>query len=103
VSSIAIQRLGTVLQHVDAMNPSHCLYLSFEQRWTVDSDCLVLATSDIDGTPDAAVENGMEYVIGLDAVQDAIVNAAQQVPVLTAQQRFDAFVFYYDNDAFLVL
>ncbi len=103
MSDGSLQKLGEVLEAVEGLDPTSCLYLSFEAEWRLDSDCLVLPESDVDGVPSLAARHGLNYVTGMDAIQDAIANACQQLQVLSAQQRLEAFLYYYDNDAFMTL
>ena len=45
--------------------------------------------------------NGLLCCIGIQAVQQVVDNARQQLQNCSVEQLFDAFLYYYDNDAFI--
>ena len=100
--TVKLTTLGEVLAAPDSFSPALRLYMSFAAPWTLTSECVLSDEGDAEPPPSLAAERGMEYVIGLDAVQDAVVNATTQKPELTDSERFEAFAHYYDNDAFMV-
>lgn len=96
-----ITTLGEVLRRPEDCGYECALYLSFGEAWGLDSKGGVLPVGETDEVPEAAGALGLEYVLGIDAVRQIISNAAQQRPELTDEQRLAAFLFYYDNDAFI--
>jgi hypothetical protein len=94
-------RLGEVLVHSDRWSASDKLYMSFGKTWTEQSECLVLPMSDTDALPASARDAGLEYALGMDAIQDVVANARDQLGTVTSRQLLEAFTYYYDNDAFL--
>lgn len=99
---IKLANLGEVLAEPDSYLPALRLYISFVAPWTPASECMLSDEGDAEHPPMPAMERGMEYVMGIDAVQDAMANAIEQRAGLTNEERFDAFVHYYDNDAFIL-
>jgi hypothetical protein len=78
-----------------------CLYLNFDDVWNLTSRAAVLDDSDVGGTPEFAVENGLSYVLGTNELIDIIENARQQIREPSPSQLLEAFLFYYDQDAFV--
>ena len=48
-----------------------------------------------------AVEHGLRCSIGANEVIDIAINARDQLPTATIEQLLEAFLIYYDNDAFV--
>jgi hypothetical protein len=69
--------------------------------WQVETECAVLPDSDIDGVPAVAQQNGLSYALGIAAVQDVVENAREQNVNVSLAQLLQAFLFYYDHDAFM--
>lgn len=44
---------------------------------------------------------GLPLSIGIQDIQQVIDNARQQVEDYSIEQLFEAFLYYYDNDAFI--
>lgn len=64
-----------------------------------------MADNSIGETDDvsAGTEQGLEYALGMDAVQDIVANAREQDPNVDLATLLKAFLFYYDHDAFMEL
>ena len=45
--------------------------------------------------------NGLLCCIGIQAIQQVVDNARQQLQNCSVEQLFDAFLYYYDNDDFI--
>jgi hypothetical protein len=78
-----------------------CLYLDFEVGWDLSARAAVFDESGVEGTPPFALENGLRYVLGTNELNDVIEIAQKQVRNPSASQLLDAFLYYYDHDAFI--
>jgi|SRR4029453_7305622 hypothetical protein len=96
--------LGEVLRIGEDLPFRHSLFLPLENSWNATTPCAILDADDLD-EPDQhpmAVEHGVRSVIGTNEVQDIVTNAREQLPAITSEQLLEAFLFYIDNDAFIV-
>lgn len=81
------------------------LYLP-EPPWTLETQG-VFADDDKDADPgddprpDVARVNDWQEVLDSDSIEDIVANAKGQIESPTLQQLFDAFVYYFENDAFI--
>ena len=57
--------------------------------------------SEDDEIPQIAKEMGLPLSIGIQDIQQVMDNARQQVEDCSIEQLFEAFLYYYDNDAFI--
>jgi hypothetical protein len=92
----------SVLASIDDQ-PNHWLFLPASEDWHLDSPCAVLTTDDLEPDeeiPAFAREHDLTCALDVAAVQDVVSNASQQLGTPTIEQLFDAFLYYYDNDAF---
>jgi len=96
-----ITTLGEVLGNDSRFNAEHFLYLPLDEVWQLGTKCAVLTESDVDGVPDLAQENGLSYALGIAAIQDIVANAREQLSDPRLDQFLQAFLFYYDHDAFI--
>ena len=94
--------LGGVLAGIEHFPARHGLFLPTDEEWDEHTRCAVLPMSDEDDeAPPFAAEHGLEYALGVYAVQDVVANARLQVPAPSDRMLVDAFLFYFDNDAFI--
>lgn len=107
-----ITTLGQVIQTADNIDCEHSLYLPFDQKWGLETKALTVLLdssgggpeeTEDDHPPEAAIREGLARAIGMDAVQDVVANLRQQMNEPTPVQLLEAFLFYYDNDAFIEL
>lgn len=80
------------------------LFMSFDTVWNLHTPCLVLKLNDCkdDDTQLIAEDTEMEYVMGIQQIQSIVGNAEQQIEKASEEMLLKAFLYYYDNDAFLV-
>ena len=96
-------QLGDVLSHVDDYPDDFALFLPLgEKPWNERTRAMVL-DNDEDGSRSEAKEHGLEYALGVYAVQDIAANAREQDPNANAATLLKAFLFYYKHDAFIDL
>jgi len=77
------------------------LYLSFDDVWNLDSSCIVLRDLDNDKHPEEQSPDGLEYVMGIDTLTMIIENAKEQKQGLSDEEVLEAFLFYFDNSAYI--
>ena len=96
-------RVRQVLQSPEEY--SGWLYLP-DPPWNLDTQG-VFALDDKDADPaddprpDVAKVNDWQEVLDSASIEDVVDNAKAQVVDPTPQQLFDAFVYYFENDAFI--
>jgi hypothetical protein len=93
--------LGHVLSQPESFDLSHSLFLPETEVWANDTECLVLAQSDVDGLPEEARVRQLVYAIGIAQIVDVFANLKTVRSSPTAGDVLKAFLFYYDNDAFI--
>jgi len=94
--------LGKVLGDDRYQNAVHCfLYLPMEEVWRLETRCMVLDQSDVDGIPEVVKRHGLSFALEIPTVRDIVANAIQQRPNVSLEQLLQAFLFYYDHDAFI--
>src|SRR4051794_16649868 len=111
-----LKTLGDALRDVDAFDWKHAIYLPYSDAWigsdgyiswTASTPCAVLdpQESDSDKPDDAppfAKEHGFHYALGISAVRDIVANARLQQPHVDTEDLVEAFMHYFDHDAFIV-
>ena len=100
-----------LLQLVDILNNSSdyswedTLFLPEDGNWSLNSICAVLNLDDLDDmeeVPGFALENGLQDVLGIQQIQDIVNNVKQQKSDCSSHDLFEALIYYYKNDAYLV-
>ncbi len=80
------------------------LFLHEDKNWNLDSDCAVLNLDDLEideEVPQFAIDNNLIYALSIQDVQDIVINAREQRTNCTDEDLLKAFLYYYDNDAFI--
>lgn len=107
MSVAEMHELSYILNNIENYNWSDALFLPEEEAWDKHSKGMVLDPDDVeddeDDAPQAAKQAGLGYALGIQTVKAIVQNAAQQKPDLTEDDLVAAFLYYYDNDAFIVL
>ena len=97
--------LRDVLTNASDFLWSDSLFLPDDEEWGPDTRVLIWDPNDVDSdedeVPKIAEENGLFCSIGIQMVQQIVENAKQQLESCTAEQLLQAFLYYYDNDAFI--
>lgn len=93
-------RLGEVLENPEKYSAKTHLFLPMDEDWNEHTRCAVLNWYD-DKRPQFAEEHGLEHALDMYAVQGIVLNARQQRSLPSLRMLLDAFLFYYDNDAFI--
>lgn len=104
--------LSETLLSIETFSIKCWLYLPSEVSWTLDSPSLVLESEEVRpeqesdpdaGVPEIARQLNMMQALSIAEVQDAVANAKSQKPDVSVSELFDAFLYYYDNDAYMKL
>lgn len=53
------------------------------------------------GIPREARERGMTHALDIATVQDIVLNAREQKPMASENDLMEAFIYYFEHDAFL--
>jgi hypothetical protein len=98
-----IKTLGEVLFNVDTMPFDITMYMDKISVWNLSSICILSEEEAIDELPAFAKNNNVEDVFQLNTLKEISANLKEQVRNPSIEQLLDAFLFYYKNDAFIVL
>jgi len=98
--------LRDVLTGINQQPWNFALYMPHGVDWNSDTQCAVLNPDDFDNESDPerprfAADNGLFYALGIQIVKSIVENATEQKPHATTSDLVDAFVYYYDNDAYI--
>jgi len=100
-----IIKLSDVLLHSEKFEWSDALFLIKDEKLTLDSKCAVLDPDDVeddaDEDPKYAKENNLKYALTMQDTQSIAENAKEQKSDCTVEDLFKAFLYYYNNDAFI--
>lgn len=86
---------------------NHQVYADNTADWTLTTPCLVLKqdAEELDDDPDAlprqVIDLGFDHVLGIQDFQMIVSNAILQNSQATPDDLMDAFLHYYDNDAYI--
>jgi len=96
--------LGEVLASADKLAWSDALYLPVGTEWNLATAAVVWDPDDVDDDseiPDVAKKLEMRYVLPVSSVQDVVRNFHSQKDVASVEDLLRAFMFYFQNDAFI--
>jgi hypothetical protein len=99
-------RLRDVLRNVDTLPWDHGVYLPANGQWGESSPAAVLDpddASDDEEEPAFAQAHGLRYALDISTLQDIVANAREQQQDMDLSGLLRAFLYYYENDAFIVL
>ncbi|MEH7353856.1 hypothetical protein V7150_09780 [Neobacillus drentensis] len=97
-------RLEEVLLNPNDYSWADSLFLPENKNWNIKSPAAVLNLDDLEEgeeAPQFALDNNLIFVLNIQEVQDIVENANQQREECSVNDLFDAFIFYYRNDAFI--
>ncbi len=84
---------------------SDSLFLPDTLVWELETQVVICDPDDVesedDEVPKIAKEMGLPLSIGIQDIQQVVDNARQQVEDCSIEQLFEAFLYFYDNDAFI--
>lgn len=102
-------KLRNVLANAVDLDWREYLFLPKDKNWSIDSICSLINWDDLEDdeladdeeTPQFAIDNNLIYALNMATVQDIVDNAKQQRPMCSESDLFEAFLYYYKNDAFI--
>lgn len=103
---------GKLLTEIETHDDQAWVYLPADAKWTVTSRSLVLRSLEVApeeeddpaaGVPPEAGNHSRIQALPVTTVQDLVRYAKDQKPCATEAELFNAFLYYYDHDAFLEL
>jgi hypothetical protein len=86
------------------------LYLPRDEKWSLNSNSVILESDEVPpemedepeaGVPLFAKQHNFVRVMPVASLQDVAINVQLQMPHATPEQLFEAFIFYYENDAYI--
>ncbi|MCP4546845.1 MAG: hypothetical protein GY835_10320 [bacterium] len=108
---MSLTTLREVLLTQDLL-PEAWLYLPESEPWSLESPALVARSVEVPpedelelkaGYPAAALQHNLVSALQSATIEDIVSNLQAQVAAPSAEQLLQAFLYYYDNDAFLVV
>ena len=94
-----------VLMDASNLHWSDSLFLPEDEEWKLETKGIVWDPDDVesdeDEVPKIAEENGLFCSIGIQAIKQVVDNVRQQLGSCSVEQLFEAFLYHYDNDAFI--
>jgi hypothetical protein len=98
--------LREVLEDIDKQPWDFALFMPHGVEWNLNTSCAVLNPDDFENEPDPdqpkfATDHGLHYALGIQVIKSIVENARDQRPDVTTSDLVDAFIYYYDNDAYV--
>ena len=102
-----MEKLINVLRNIEFYEWNNALFLPEDEIWEFNTMCMILdpneVESDDDEVPQAAIENGLSYALDVQLIQAIVQNISEQKKDVTDEDLLEAFLYYYDNDAYIEL
>lgn len=101
---MGLTTLGEVLSVADRLPLEADLFMPFDEVWRPGTRCAIEPVdryADEPAVPEVATRNGLGRALQVAQVQDIVDNARQQRPGASVEELVEAFLFYYDRDAFI--
>ena len=93
-----------VLDRANEFPWDEALFLPEKGNWSLDSSCTVMSLDDCEDdeeNPKFAVDNGLTYALTIHELQGIVLNARQQRRDCSLEGLLEAFLYYYEYDAYL--
>lgn len=98
-------KLIYVLQNIQDFKWADALFLPENEIWNKDTEGMVLDPDDVendeDEIPKVAREKKLMYVLSIQIIKSIVMNAYQQKHQIREEELLEAFLYYYDNDAYI--
>lgn len=98
-------KLSYVLENIDEFHWSDALFLPEDEVWNLDTKGLICDPNDVenesDEVPQVAKEHNLIDALSIQDIQDIVYNAKQQKENVSIDELLEAYLYYYDNDAFV--
>ncbi|GKW22344.1 hypothetical protein ACI51Z_16310 [Pectobacterium carotovorum] len=103
------KNLREILRGAESIDWRLALYLPKDvSSWSLDSLVMVEDPDDVDSDdpdedPEVVKDAGYRYVMGIQSIQGIVNNANLQNNNVLDEDFFKAFIYYFENDAFIKL
>ncbi len=97
--------LSEVLSRADSFWGELALYIAEDEVWNLSSPCMAADPNELDD-PDQIVNTDgrrFQYALQMATVQQIVKNVQAQTQNPPLSLLLEAFLYYYDNDAFIRL
>ncbi len=105
METIQMTTIKDVLVNAPHLLWSDSLFLPDNLTWELETKVIVWDPDDVeleeDEIPKIAKELGLHSSLGIQDIQSIVRNAKEQVEDCSIERLFEAFLYYYDNDAFI--
>ena len=101
-----MKKLIDVLRNIESFEWANALFLPEDEIWCIATKCMILDPNDIeedDEAPPIALEKGLNYALDVQSIQAIVKNLSEQKKDYTDEDLLEAFLYYYDNDAYIEL
>ena len=102
-----MKKLSFILKNIEEYRWSDALFLPKDDVWGKDTEGMVLDPDDVeddeDDVPSEAKENHLMYTLSIQIIQSIVRNLEQQKHDFSEDDLVEAFLYYYDNDAYIEL
>lgn len=99
--------LSEVLSNIEDFSWSDALYLPDDEVWGQYTKGIVLDPDDVeddeDDLPKYAKDHNLTYALSIQEIKGIVDNLREQKRESTIEDLFQAYLFYYDHDAFIDL
>lgn len=95
--------LQDCLENVETLESHLAVALPEEEIWGLQTRCALVDPNSVDD-PDASVQifgTPFQLTLSVATVQEIVGNARAQVAEVATDKLLEAFLFYFDNDAFI--
>lgn len=96
-----------ILNNIEEFKWSDALFLPEDEVWSLDTQGAIIDPDDVeddsDEVPKFAKENNLMYALDIQTLKGIIRNASEQKTECTDKDFIKAFLYYYDNDAFIIM
>jgi hypothetical protein len=112
MSEHKIEPFQDILMSIWERSELEWVFLPNKGKWNLASEAAVLAMEEVPpemedepdaGIPQFAINNGLREALQVAVLQDIVSNFLDQKPNASPDELFEAFKYYYDNDAFITL
>lgn len=100
-------KLAFILENIDQFKWSDALFLPEDEVWNKDTEGMVLDPDDVesdeDDVPKGAKERNLMYALNIQTIQSIVRNVIMQKSKISVDELVEAYLYYYDNDAYIAL
>ncbi|EPY12847.1 hypothetical protein [Paenibacillus alvei] len=99
--------LRSILNNIEKFEWTDALFLPEDETWSLDTQGAVIDPDDVEDdnyeVPKFAQDNNLMYALDIQTIKGIIKNAYEQKADCTDKDLIEAFLYYYDNDAFMII